>query len=118
MKRVGGFPGRRTKARATLVVTEVALAVMLVVGAALLIRTSLALRAVDAGFDAHNVVTMRTSITATRFETRAGLAQPTRDAGNEIRTVPGVLSATATCCMPLETVWQLHLSSQAGRPRH
>lgn len=115
MKRAGGSPGRRTKARAMLVVTEVALAVMLVVGAALLIRTSLALRAVDAGFDAHNVVTMRTSITATRFETRAGIAQLTRDAVNEIRAVPGVLSATATCCMPLETVWQLPFVV-SGRP--
>ena len=113
--RRGGFPGRRTKARATLVVTEVALAVMLVVGAALLIRTSLALRAVDAGFDAHNVITMRTSITATRFETRAGIAQLTHDAVNEIRGVPGVLSATATCCMPLETVWQLPFVV-SGRP--
>ena len=111
MKRAGGFPGRRTKTRATLVVTEVALAVMLVVGAALLIRSSLALRAVDA----HNVVTMRTSITATRFETRAGIAQLTRDAVNEIRAIPGVLSATATCCMPLETVWQLPFVV-SGRP--
>ena len=48
---------------------------MLLVGAALLIRTSMALRAVDAGFDAHNVVTMRSSVTATRFETRAGIAR-------------------------------------------
>jgi len=115
MKRGGGFSGRRTKARATLVVTEVALAVMLVVGAALLIRTSLALRAVDAGFDAHHVVTMRTSIGATRFETRAGIAQLTRDGLNEISTVPGILSATATCCMPLETVWQLPFVV-SGRP--
>src|SRR5438034_6459107 len=107
MKRAGGSPGRRTRARGTLVVTEVAMALMLVVGAALLIRTSLALRAVDAGFDASHVVTMRTSVAATRFETRAGIEMLTRDAAAGIRAVPGVVSATAACCMPLETVWQL-----------
>jgi putative ABC transport system permease protein len=109
MKRTvaGRRGGRQTSARQTLVVIEVALALMLLVGAALLIRTSLALRGVNAGFDAHNVVTMRTSVTATRFETRAGIAELTREGAGRIREVPGVLSATATCCMPLETVWQL-----------
>jgi hypothetical protein len=116
MKRTvaGGFGGRRTKG-ATLVVIEVALAVTLLVGAALLIRTSVALHAVDAGFDERNVVTMRTSITATRFETRAGIEELTRDGVEQIRAVPGVVSATATCCMPLETVWQLPFVV-SGRP--
>jgi predicted permease len=100
---------------ATLVVGEVALALMLVFGAALLLRTSIALRSVDAGFDAHNVLTMRTSVTATRFETRAGIAELTRDGAAQIRAVPGVLAATAACCMPLETVWQLPFVV-AGRP--
>jgi predicted permease len=117
MKRgmAGGLGGRRSRGRAALVVIEVALALMLVVGAALLIRTSLALRAVESGFDAHNVVTMRTSVTATRFETRAGIEELTRDAAAQIRAVPGVVSATAACCMPLETVWQLPFVV-SGRP--
>jgi len=109
MKRTvaGGSGSGSARVRATMVVIEVALALMLVVGAALLIRTSLSLRAVDAGFDPRHVVTMRTSIAATRFETRAGIAELTRTAAEEIRAVPGVVSATAACCMPLETVWQL-----------
>jgi len=110
-----GFGGRRSRARAALVVVELAMAVMLLAGAALLIRTSLALRAVDAGFDAGDVVTMRTSVTATRFETRAGIEALTREAAAGIRAVPGVVSATATCCMPLETVWQLPFVV-SGRP--
>jgi predicted permease len=115
IKRAVGAFGRRSHARGVLVVVEVALAVMLVVGAALLIRTSWALRAVDAGFDARHVVTMRTSITGTRYETRDGIARLTRDVLGEIRAVPGVRSATATCCMPLETVWQLPFVV-SGRP--
>jgi predicted permease len=97
------------------VVVEVALALMLLIGAALLIRTSLALRAVDAGFDARNVVTMRTSVTATRFETRTGIAQLTHEGATQVRAVPGVVAATASCCMPLETVWQLPFVV-SGRP--
>src|SRR5439155_5947600 len=111
----GGLGSRRTRVRATLVVIEGALALMLVIGAALLIRTSLALGAVDAGFDAHHVVTMRTSVTATRFETRDGIAALTREGAAQIRAVAGVASATATCCMPLETVWQLPFVV-SGRP--
>jgi putative ABC transport system permease protein len=116
MKRVAsGRGGRHSKVGAALVVAEVALAVMLVAGAALLIRTSFALRAVDAGFDARNVVTMRTSVTATRFETQAGIAELTRDGAARIRALSGVVAATATCCMPLETVWQLPFVV-SGRP--
>src|SRR6185436_14604136 len=58
---------RHNKARSALVVVELALAVVLLVGSALLIRTSLALRAVDPGFDATNVLTMRMSLSGSRF---------------------------------------------------
>jgi putative ABC transport system permease protein len=108
LKRVAAGGQRRPgRGRKALVVAEIALALTLLIGAALLIRTSLALRAVDAGFDARNVVTLRTSVTATRFETRDGIAELTREGTAAIRAVPAVSSAAATCCMPLETVWQL-----------
>src|SRR5207248_1156206 len=117
MKRTtaSGLGVRGSTAGRVLVAIEMALAVMLLVGAALLIRTSLALRSVDAGFDASQVVTMRTSVTATRYETRTGIEQLTRESAAAIRAVPGVVSATATCCMPLETVWQLPFVV-SGRP--
>jgi putative ABC transport system permease protein len=111
----GGRGGRHSKVGASLVVVEIALALMLLVGAALLIRTSAALRAVDPGFKAESVVTMRTSVTATRFETQAGIAELIRNGATQIRAVPGVVGATATCCMPLETVWQLPFVV-SGRP--
>ena len=110
LKQAGGAASssfRRNKARALLVVTEIALALMLLVGAALLIRTSLAFRAVRPGFTPDNVLTLRMSVTATPFETRAGITDLTRNSLERIRAVPGVVSASTTCCMPLETVWQL-----------
>src|SRR5262249_7735577 len=96
---------RKTRSRGMLVVTEIALALMLLVGASLLIRTSIALDEVRPGIDTHNVLTMRMSITATRFERRDGIAELTREGIRRIRTLPGVLAAGMTCCMPLDTVW-------------
>ncbi len=72
----GGTGFRHNKTRTVLVVTEVALAVVLLVGSALLIRTSLALAAVKPGFDATNVLTMRMSLTGPQFATAAGGGPP------------------------------------------
>jgi predicted permease len=117
MKRTaaGASAGGSRRAHEAFAALQVGLAVMLLVGAALLIRTSLALRAVDPGFDARRVVTLRTSLSATRFETRDGLAALTRAATGRMRAVPSVAAAAAACCMPLETVWQLPFVV-AGRP--
>ncbi len=61
----GGTGFRHNKARTLLVVTEVALAVVLLIGSALLIRTSLALNSVNPGFHAENVLTMEMSLRLT-----------------------------------------------------
>ena len=53
---------RQNKARSILVVTEMALALILLVGAALLIRTFETMRSEEPGFDAHNVLTMELSL--------------------------------------------------------
>ena len=93
---------RQNKARSVLVVTEVALALILLIGSALLIRTAVALSHVDPGFDASNVLTMRMSLSGPRFEKSEAVAQLVRDGVERLRAVPGVVSASATCCVPLE----------------
>jgi len=93
---------RQNKARAILVVTEVALAVLLLVGSALLIRTSVALTRVDPGFDATNVLTMRMSLTGQEYERSAAVAQLIRNGVEQLRALPGVEDASATCCVPLQ----------------
>jgi predicted permease len=112
-----GTRGRRLNARAVLVVGEVALSVILVVGASLLILTSLALRRVDPGFDPENVITMRMAVSGTRFETRAGISELARAGVERVQAIPGVVRASTTCCMPLETVWQLPfvIGSRSGQ---
>ena len=93
---------RQNKTRSVLVLVEVSLAVVLLVGAALLIRTSFALGSVDPGFQAKNVLTMRTSLSGPQYRTSAGVAQTARTALERIRQVPGVVAATMTCCVPLQ----------------
>jgi predicted permease len=93
---------RQNKARTVLVTGEIALALVLVIGAALLIRTSLALAAVKPGFDATNVLTMRMSLAGPRFQKSAAIEQLVREGTDRIRALPGVVSASATCCVPLE----------------
>ncbi len=93
---------RHNKARSGLVVLEVALALVLLVGSALLIRTIIALRAVEPGFESSNVLTMRMSLTGPRFLESAGVEQLVREGVERIRAVPGVEQAGATCCVPLE----------------
>ena len=111
-----GTRGRRLNARAMFVVGELALAVILVVGASLLILTSLALRRVDPGFDPDNVITMRMAVSGTRFDTRAGISELARAGVERLQGIPGVVRASTTCCMPLETVWQLPfvIASRSG----
>ena len=93
---------RQNKARSLLVVSEVALALILLIGSALLIRTSIALGAVDPGFDATNVLTMRMSLTGPRFLKSEGVEQLVLDGVARLRALPGVENASATCCVPLQ----------------
>ena len=75
-----GIGFRSGKLRSILVVTEMALALILVIGAALLIRTFRNLQAVDPGFDPHNVLTMAMSISGSRFQKiRRGRGSSWRD---------------------------------------
>ena len=70
---------RHTRVRSALVVAEMALALVLLVGAALLIRSFVGLRSVDPGFDPHNVFTFKTSLAG--GELHHGERQRAYDAG-------------------------------------
>jgi predicted permease len=118
LKESGGRSGtsfRHNKSRAILVVAEISLALILLVGSALLIRTSIALGRVDPGFDPDNVLTMRMSLSGERFLTAAGVDQFIRLGVERLRALPGVEEASATCCIPLEGGYGLPFNI-VGRP--
>jgi putative ABC transport system permease protein len=93
---------RQGIARALLVIFEVMLAVVVLVTSALLIRTFIALHAVNPGFDAHNVITMEMSLTGPRFEKTAGVAQLSREGRARLKAIPGVEDSAFTCCLPIQ----------------
>ena len=93
---------RHNKARSILVVTEMALALVLLVGAALLIRTFSMLRTVNPGFNTHNVLTMQMSLSGGRFENTAASNQVVREAERRIAGLPGVEAIAVSCCVPLQ----------------
>ena len=92
----------QSKARSLLVISEVSLALVLLIGAALLIRTFLALRNVNPGFQAHNVLTLEMSLTGDRFQKTAGVAQLVRNGRERLNAIPGVEISASSCCLPLE----------------
>ena len=91
---------RTGKSRALLVVSEVSLALVLLIGAGLLIRTFLTLRTVGPGFDAHNVLTADMSMTGARLHTTLGIAQLSHDARLRLNAIPGVEASASTVWLP------------------
>jgi putative ABC transport system permease protein len=106
---------RQSKARSLLVVSEMSLAIMLLIGAALLIRTFIALRAVNPGFDYHNVLTIDMSLAGARFAKTASVSRLARDARQRLNAIPGVEASAATCWPPLESRFGLPFIV-VGRP--
>ena len=98
----GGSGMRQNKMRGVLVMVEMALAMVLLIGAGLLIRTFSALHSVAPGFDAHNVLTMDTALTGSHFDRTAAIDLMTRQALDRIHAIPGVEAAAATSYLPLQ----------------
>jgi len=118
LKETGGRSGtgfRQNKTRSILVVVEVALALTLLVGSALLIRSAIALGRVAPGFDAENVLTMSMSLTGPEHAASQAVHLLVRNGADRLKTVPGVVDAAATCCVPLEGGYGLPFAI-AGRP--
>ena len=98
--RSGAGP-RQGWARSLLVVCEVSLALVLLIGSGLLIRTLLALHAVEPGFDAHNVLTLEMSLNGERFQTTEGVAQLSHDGRERLNAMPGVEISAAAFWLPI-----------------
>jgi putative ABC transport system permease protein len=107
--------GRHHYTRSALVVAETALAIVLLIGAALLIRTFSSLRSVDAGFNPQRVLSFETSLGGSKYETSAAMDRLTREVVRRLEAVPGVIAAANVPFLPLEGGYGLGFDI-VGRP--
>jgi putative ABC transport system permease protein len=107
LKEASGRSGtglRHNRVRSILVAGEMALAVILVAGAALMIRTFVGLRSIQPGFDPHNVITLQTSLSGGRYDSAAKAETMTRQVVEHIEALPGVRAAAATVMLPVDSL--------------
>jgi predicted permease len=104
LKEGGGRAGTghaHNRARSLLVIAETALALVLLAGAALLLRSFAGLRSVDPGFNTHQLLAFETSLAGGDYSKTAQLAELVRRATERLQAVPGVKSAGSTFVLPM-----------------
>jgi predicted permease len=96
----GGLGFSRRRLRNVLVAGEVAISMVLLVGAGLLIRSFMRLQDVSPGFDPSGVVSMRLGASARRFDTRDAAVAYDATFGEQLASVPGVKQRGAVSALP------------------
>jgi len=107
--------GRHHYLRGALVVSEMSLALVLLVCAVLLIRTFISLRTVNPGFDARRVLTLQTSLNGDKYASTARVELLARHVTERLEGLPGVEAATSSISIPLELGPELPFTIE-GRP--
>src|SRR6185503_9268865 len=93
--------GRKLRLRRALVTAEVALSLLLLVGAGLLIKSFMRLQQVDGGFDPDGVLTMQIALPTARYTQPEQIRNFYRELMSRIAVVPGVSEAGAVSVLPL-----------------
>ncbi|HEX8145573.1 MAG TPA: ABC transporter permease [Pyrinomonadaceae bacterium] len=98
-----GVTGGRSRLRRGLpVVSQVALAFMLLLGAALLIKSFVKLRNVELGFNPENLVAMQVALTSQEYSTTERAWQFQQRVLDRISATPGVVAAATVSSLPME----------------
>jgi putative ABC transport system permease protein len=100
LKEGRGAIGGTSRLRNVFVVSEVALALVLLAGAGLLIRSFARLQGVDPGFDARKVLTMRVALPLAKYREESRRVNFFQQAVEKLRALPGVESAGAISFLP------------------
>ncbi len=99
-----GSSGLKKHLRGVLVAGEVALALVLVVGAGLLIRTVHAMLAADPGFRRDGLLSVRLNLPEWKYKDDAAAAPFCRDLLEKVSGLPGVISASLTSGLPMQNL--------------
>src|SRR5262245_4727437 len=99
--RYGSESIRRNRFRSALVISEIALALVLLIGAALLVNSFLRLQRVNPGFDPHKVLTLRVDLPDYRYRKAEQIAGFNRQSTERVERLPGVGAAGMVFPHPL-----------------
>jgi predicted permease len=106
---------RHMRARGLLVICEMALGLVLLIGAGLLIRSAISMRGVQPGFDAGHTLTFKAALNGTKYENTTAVAQFTRLLAERLESVPGVQAAATIINLPTDLGPDLPFQIE-GRP--
>ena len=112
----GSSRGGVNRLRAGLVVAEMALAVVLLIGAGLLIKSFAALMRVDPGFRTENVVTFDLSLPPAKYATDRSKIAAMTDVTSRIRALPGTEQVGQTMGRPLGRMLMMTMFDVVGQP--
>jgi putative ABC transport system permease protein len=101
--RGGALGGRRSRLRSVLVVGEVALSLVLLVGAALFTRSFLNIQRASGGFDTAPLMTMRFYMPGDAYEASGAKTRRVHDVVRRVEALPGVRAAFASNMVPLSS---------------
>ena len=107
---------RRTRLRGALIISEVAIAMMLLAGAGLLVRSFAALIQVNPGFRTERVLTMRTTLPASRYSSDDRIRSFSRELLQRIARLPGVRAVGSVNYLPMSRFGVADRFEIAGRP--
>jgi len=97
--------GRRSSLRRTLVIAELALSVMLLIGAGLLIRSFSRLQQVDPGFNRSNILTLELTMTGRKYAQPERVLETYRELWTSLGTLPGATAAGGVSMLPLSQMF-------------
>ena len=109
----GGAKGHNI--RNGLVVAEVAITLVLLIGAGLLLKSFLALQKIDPGFNASNVLTFDVQLPEAKYKEWSQVSGFYSQLVEHLKTIPGVRSAAATAYLPLDRAHSI-IFTIVGRP--
>ncbi len=102
---VSAIWGRGNNLRRSLVIAEIALCVILLIGAGLLIRSFVRVRDVNPGFNPHHVLTLELTMTGERYKDKTAVLVAYRELWMRLESVPGVTYAGAVTSLPLSQMF-------------
>jgi predicted permease len=107
LKEASGRSGtglRHNRMRGVLVAGETAMALVLLVGAGLLIRTFLGIKNTSGGIDTHNILTLQMSLGGGKYSNSSAMDNFVRQVNERLESIPSVQGATMCLALPFSSV--------------